>query len=372
MNEIKKDPLDQLIEAADSEILGELIHKLAATRPEMRRKCFEFLKDRVTLTPDEDAVSSGEAIMALWMELEPDLSELDEYGGGDYKTEDHVGSLLYELSENLKKERVPRDHRQDLLDEVLPYIRSGNAGMDDPLYDVAYAACFDEDDLRDLAERFEAIGRDWPIDHARRIYRNIGDQDKYLELRFRRMEYGADYHDLATFYWDSGDKDTAIETARRGLKKAKGRMDELRTFMMERTRESGDRSGYLKLQFVQATDRLTLESYKAFKKTCSKKEWADYEPQLLKELDKAWETDRIKIHMFRKEYDKALSLLTKLRYPDTPYGGDEILKIAEKLEQTHPKEIFAFYQSGLGNLDGSFDRKTYQHKARVMAKVRHM
>ena len=51
----------------------------------IRRKCFEFLKGRVTLTPDGDAVSMGEAIMTPWMELEPDLSELDEYGGGGEK-----------------------------------------------------------------------------------------------------------------------------------------------------------------------------------------------------------------------------------------------------------------------------------------------
>jgi len=45
-----------------------------------------------------------------------------------------------------------------LLDKVSPYIRNGNAGMDDVLYDVAYAACRDDEDWRDLAERFESLG----------------------------------------------------------------------------------------------------------------------------------------------------------------------------------------------------------------------
>jgi len=126
ISEKRKDPLDQLIKAADPEILGELINELALARPEIRRKCFEFLKDRVTVTPDEEAVSGGEAIMALWMELEPDLSELDEYGGGDYGTVDHVGELLYELSEKLAEKRIPREYRQELLDDVLPYIKIGN------------------------------------------------------------------------------------------------------------------------------------------------------------------------------------------------------------------------------------------------------
>jgi hypothetical protein len=368
----RKDPLEGLIEAANFDILGKLIKELASDRPEIRRECFEFLKDHVTLTPHEDSVSEAEALFALWWELEPDLSELDEYGGGDYDLADHVSDLLYELSKRLQENKIPRKYRQELLDEVLPYIHSGNAGLDDTLYEVAYAACYHEEDLRELAERFEEIGRDWPLDHARRIYRKIGDHKKYLELRSHRMKYGADYHDLATFYWEIGKKDKGIEIAKKGLKEAEGRMNELRSFMMERARESDDRSGYLDLQFDQATDRLTLKDYKAFRKICSNREWNDYERRMLEALERAWDDERLKIHMFRKEYDQALTILTKSRYPDTRYGGSEILKIATKLEQKYPEEILSFYMSGLGNLNYSFNRKAYAQKAAVMKKIRHL
>jgi len=134
------------------------------------------------------------------------------------------------------------------------------AGMDDALYDVAYAACRDDEDLRDLAERFEALGQDWPIDHARRIYRRLGDREKYLRLRLRRMQYGADYQDLATFYWEQGERQQALQVAREGLKKAEGRMDELRTFLAGRAKAAGDRQGYMELQLAQATEHLTLAS----------------------------------------------------------------------------------------------------------------
>lgn len=368
----REDPLDQLIKAADPEILGKLIKELALTKPEIRRECFEFLKDHVTLTPDEKSVSSAEAMFALWMELEPDLAELDEYGGGDYGVEEHVGSLLYELSDKLGKESIPSESRKALLDEVLAYIKSGNAGMDDALYDVAFAGCHDTDDLRDLAQRFESIGRDWPIGNARRIYRDIGDHDKYLELRLLKMEFGGDYYDLATFYWETGDKDKALKIAEKGLTKGKGRMVELRSFMMERAKESRDRSGYLKLRFMQATDSLTLKEYKAFKKICKDKEWSDYEPKILKKLKNAWSVERIKIHIFRNEYDQAIKLLTRSRYPSISYGGSEIIKIAKQLAPKYPKEIVSFYRSGLGNLNSSTDRKTYANQAQVMLKVRHM
>lgn len=368
----RKDPLEGLLQAASPDVLRKLIQELASGRPEIRRECFEFLKKRVTLSAEEEASSEAEALLSLWHELEPDLCELDDYGGGDYGLVDHVSDLLYELCKGLKKKKIPHEYRQELLDEVLPYIRSGNAGLDDALYDVAYAACYDKEDLRDLAGRLEAIGRDWPIDHARRIYREIGDHQKYLELRSHRMKYGGDYHDLAAFYWETGDKEKAVEVARKGLKEGVGRMDELRSFMIERARESKDRSGYLELHFDQATDGLTLKKYRAFKKLCNQKEWDDFEPRMLERLEKARDDERMKIHMFRKEYDKALVILKTNRYPDHPYGEDDILKVAADLEEMYPDEILSFYMTGLDNLNRSLDRKAYARKALVMAKVRHV
>ena len=117
---------------------------------------------------------------------------------------------------------------------------------------------------------------------------------------------------------------------------------------------------------------LTLKDYKAFKKTCNKKEWAQYEPMLLKKLEKTWGSERLKIRMFRKEYDEALNILKKSRYPDTHYREGEILKTAAKLEEMYPEEILKFYMTGLGNLNQSHTRKIYTAKARVMKKVRHM
>jgi hypothetical protein len=218
-----EDPLVRLVSLAGGDILRGLILELAGGEPEVRRKCFEYLKKHVALPEDEQGEAEGEALLALRMELEADLSELDEYGGGDRRTEDHVDTLLSELTQMLQKGKAPRDYRRQLLDEVIPYIKSGNAGMDDALYDVAYATCRDKEDWRNLAVCFEAIGKEWPQDHARRIYRKIGDHEDYLRLRALKMKYGLDFHDLATFYWERGEKKKAIQVAEEGLKKGEGR-----------------------------------------------------------------------------------------------------------------------------------------------------
>lgn len=367
-----KSPLQEFLRAADATVLGQLVQQLAATRSEVRRESLEFLQKHVTVTPETKADAEAEAIFTLWGEVELGLAELDEHGGGDYDTEDHVGELFYELSEKLKKSHIARENRRALLDEVLPYIQSGNAGMDDSLYDVAYAVCKDDEDLRDLAKRLEALGKDWPLDNARRIYRRIGDREKYLALRARRMEYGLDYHDLATFHWEHGEREQALAIAREGLQKAKGRMDELRTFLSDRAKESGDRQGYLDLQFAQATEPVTLASYKAFRKLCKAEEWQAYEPKLLAAVEKAWKEERLKIHMHRGEFDRVMSILSAMRYPDSRYGGEDLLKIAAQLEERYPEQILQFYMSGLGRLDQSMQRETYAQKAKIAQRVRHM
>ncbi|OGQ50597.1 MAG: hypothetical protein A3I10_02670 [Deltaproteobacteria bacterium RIFCSPLOWO2_02_FULL_57_26] len=362
--------LTQLVRAADAAVLGQLVERLAGTRPDVRRECLEFLQKHVVLASEADTESA--ALFALWEELESDLAELDEYGGGDHGTEDHVGELLYELSTKLKRSRIARDDRRSLLEEVLPYIRSGNAGMDDALYEVAYAASRDDEDLRYFAQLLEEIGKDWPLDHARRIYRKIGDREKYLALRSRRMEYGADYYDLATFYWKQGDREQALAIAREGMRRGKGRMDELRAFMAERAKKSGDREGYLELQFEQATEELTLASYRSFRKLCRAEEWRVFEARMLAATARASPEERLKICMEREDYGQAVRVLSTMGYPDSRYDGDDSLTIAAQLEERYPDQVLAFYMSGLGNLNQNAQRETYAQKARVAQKVRHM
>ena len=68
--------------------------------------------------------------MTLWGELLPDLQELqelNEYGGGDHKTEDFVAELLEEIQEKLAGGKVNKEVREDLIDEVLPFCLRGTA-----------------------------------------------------------------------------------------------------------------------------------------------------------------------------------------------------------------------------------------------------
>lgn len=366
---LHSDPLISMLHAATKDDLIGLVKELIGHDLSVRRICIDHLKRTVTVSSSIQTSAESSAALTLWYEIEPELSELDEYGGGDYRAEEDVGDGLYQLYEKLKEITLTEEDRDELLTDVLSYIKSGNAGMDDSLYDITYATCKNDNQLRELAERFEALKQEWPIDHARRIYRKIGDHKKYLELRSRKMRYGLDYYDLVSFYWEIGEKKKALATAQKGMKLAEGRMDELRMFLAERAKEVGNRDTYLEYYFSQKTHPLTVSSYQEFEEECRQEEWEEYEPKLVEMLKKNFTIQAVKIHMHRQEYETALQYF-KEPPRMTYYGSYEVFSVAKELEVRYPQQILEFYKSSLGNLNVSTSRKIYSQNAVAVARVR--
>jgi hypothetical protein len=366
------DQLAALLETAPKARLVDLIVRVAASRPAVRRECLDYLNRHTAMSPSRKKQSEGEKLLALWAELAPDLDELDAYGGGDYDADIHVSSLLQEIAQALSRKKIDLDYRQKLLDHALPYIESGNAGLDDDLYDLAYAASYTDVDWRALAQAFETMGGDWKLEHARRIYRRLGNREKYLELRQGKLVTGTDYVDLADFHWKAGEKQKAMEVAETGLLKGKGRMDELRQFIAKRVKSAGNRERYLALQCDQATDPLTCDKYKTFRKLCTVTEWKCYEAKILARLENAWGTEQLRIRMHRKEYEEAVAVLTRSRYPLYAWDSAYELQTAKRLESRYPEAILKYYLLGLGDLKTNAPRKEYTRKSQVMKKVHHL
>jgi hypothetical protein len=361
---------DRLINGADAETLRHLVRRLA-DGPVARRTCLEFLRGLQTEDPIASAETDAEIVLTMWDELLPELQELDSYGGGDYDLVDRVHGLLYDLSEALIESNISNEVRRELMDNVFPYLLSHNSGVTDTLYEVAYSLCETDDDVRHFAGRLEATGQDWPCEHARNIYRGIGDRDKFLQLRSRRMEYGGDYYDLATFHWRSGEKELALAVAWEGMANGKGRMDELRGFLANRASESGDRPTFLELEFAQATDRLSLEKYEAFKAICTESEWTEYEPRIMKCVSESDSHTSIPIYMHREDLELAVDVVARHRYPNmSSFVSDVLLDAAARLETKFPEKILAFYLSGLTHLNESTSRKRYAHYAQNAERAR--
>lgn len=149
---LHRDPLISMLHAATKDDLIGLVKELIGNDLSVRRICIDHLKRTVTVSSSIQTSAESSAALTLWYEIEPELSELDEYGGGDYRAEEAVGDGLYHLYEKLKEITLTEEDRDELLTDVLSYIKSGNAGMDDSLYDITYATCKNDDQLRELAD----------------------------------------------------------------------------------------------------------------------------------------------------------------------------------------------------------------------------
>ena len=125
-----------------------------------------------------------------------------------------------------------------------------------------------------------------------------------------------------------------MQIAEDGLRKGQGRMDELRQFVAQRAKDFGNRDRYLELQFAQTVDYLTCDKYKAFRKLCTAAEWKVYKAKILAQVKNAGESEQLRIRMHRKEYDKAVAILSKGRYPLTAWDSDYETQTAKRLDRT--------------------------------------
>jgi hypothetical protein len=293
--------------------LRGLIQNLYKDQPDVQRQCLDFQRQRVPLAGKQIPDAAGEAVLLLWGEAEPYLA------GECWGTEaEQAAGLLSDLAERLVSERVPRLVRRSIIDEAVIYI--GRTDLEDALCDVVYAASCNDDDLRYLAERLEGLNRASPLEHARRIYRGLGDREQYLALRTSNMVHGVDYYDLAMFYAEAGETDQALVVAKDGLEKGQGRLEDLRHFLAEHALQTGDRDTYLDLQFQQAIDPLSVQSYQDFRRLCTDSDWLNYESRLMAALTAARPEERLQLHLLRGE-DERVRSQSQGAAEDAPYVG---------------------------------------------------
>src|SRR5437667_10848616 len=108
--------LEALLEAVDRNVLVSLVRKLAAKDPAVCMDCLQFLRQHAELSPEAEATVVADQVWALWEALEPDLEELDTFGGGDDDQQGRVADLLYQISQKLEEETTPSGMRQELPD----------------------------------------------------------------------------------------------------------------------------------------------------------------------------------------------------------------------------------------------------------------
>ena len=173
-------PLEQLTQAADPTVLRDLVHTLAI-RPEIRRQAIKFCRIVLSWTHSRRPVRGAKSPSRSGMNWNRIWRNSMSMAAGRCEQEERVGELLYQLVRTLEEGPILEDDRAYLLDELIPFIRSGNSGMEDSLYDVAYAACQTNDSLR-LCRAARATRGGLGVRSRPPYLSCIGDGEKYLCL----------------------------------------------------------------------------------------------------------------------------------------------------------------------------------------------
>ena len=116
---------------------------------------------------------------------------------------------------------------------MLTQYHYGNSGFDDALTDTCFQMCKERDEWLYLAEKLLNYGRDWDKKLVMRIYKKIGDNEAFLELRNGNLQYGADYFELVEYFMGQNDLTKALTYAHKGLENGGGRIDNLVSYLFE-------------------------------------------------------------------------------------------------------------------------------------------
>lgn len=123
--------------------------------------------------------------------------------------------------------------RKEVLDELLEQIAEDNSGFTDYMVDLTVKLCYSKEERLYLADFLSMNGSSYYKEFASRIYREIGENQKYLVSRKAQLNYGSDYLDLASYYKQNGNAELALQTVLEGLNKAEGRLDDIYGYLFK-------------------------------------------------------------------------------------------------------------------------------------------
>lgn len=169
--------------------------------------------------------------LEYWEKAEKIINEFNEYGGGSEYEENEAYDFIESISELVST--LSWKTRQKIIDGMLVQYFYGNSGFDDPLTDACFELCKERDEWLYLAGKLEAHGSNWDKRLVMNIYKIIGDDDSFLEMRNSHLHHGLDYFELVQYYEEKSDKETALSYAHQGLEKGVGRIDHLVAYLFD-------------------------------------------------------------------------------------------------------------------------------------------
>lgn len=256
-----KKTIKQLIQNYPSGQLQELILAITTRNPSAQQALLDYCQKHGDASkPENRTIVAENQLKHHWEQASDIIYEFDMYGGGPEDQEEIAYDELEAMIELLHSQKIPWETRREILEEVLGYVRSDNSGFSDTLMEVASSMCGTKEEKLYLADQFSQDRDSYYGQLALGIYRDYGEDKKYLEGKRAHLCYGSDYLELADYYEEHGDIAQALQIVQEGFRKAQGRLDEIYDYLFHYYVEHKDEAALEELYRASEDNRMNQDT----------------------------------------------------------------------------------------------------------------
>ena len=192
------------------------------------------------------------------------IDRAEWYGGPDEEGEDRAFLSIAEISELVKSHSFSRDFRRSVLDRLLEQFLHNDTGLEDPMIDACTDLCVSDEEFLYLAERLKNCNSQYYRKYAARLFLEHGDEDSFVEIQSKILEYGSDYIAQADFYVRKGQQDRAVRLVERAAAKVDSRLDEVYEWLFKVYSKSGQEDKLISLYWRECEDLCALINKKYY------------------------------------------------------------------------------------------------------------
>lgn len=399
--------VQQLIKNYTKPQLQELVGYMAGKSEGAQQALLDFCQKK------EESADAGNRALIIekqidrhWSKAREIIDDFDSYGGGPESDEEEAYDELNEMSQLLENNEVPWAVRKKVLDEMLEFVASDNSGFTDSLVDIAVDMCKDKEETIYLADFLAQNGSSYYSKFASKLYRECGEDAKFLENQMACLEYASDYMELADYYKKQGDQELAMKILWEGMRKCDGRLDEIYQYMFSYYKKKGDEESLEKLYqesqkrqwnqdtivslmhqyykdkgnydgqkemiiklFSCADGGKLYQLYQDCRSELTEGDFAKEEKKILATIKKRKLPTYFDILMDKSETKEVIEYITQHQQ----YGGwgiDEGHHFSKRLAEQYPREVVEMYWHEVEVYVRMGKAENYKHAVRVLKEIR--
>ena len=340
---VKNKELD-VLEDFTKEQLISTIKKAINKNDSFKQEILELVnKDKDNFKKINEDRNNYSEYDALWYEAEPIINSFNELGGGDEDDEAIVYDNLDKIVQLFQSEKLDEETKIEFIDNCFECYFWGNSGFDDLLRDSAFEVCNSKENWQLVIEKLKRSNSDYDADCIIGIYKDkLNDDETYLKLRMADLYFGGDYYDLVEYYHKKNKIEKAVEIAKEGIEKGKGRISDLVEFLLVFYIKNKDYENSLKYYTLSFNEGPSLEKYNEIKRFCKNDDFDKISKKLYESINDGRSKEvKAEIDFINGDYQLVFNYVKENE--SGIFYGERLKNWTQKLEPHFPKDILKMY-----------------------------